>query len=640
MAIKFYSTETPGNIPGSLEPRSLAFNISDRKIFIGNIAGDAVIDMTETLAQGVEYNDTLHNTGLTNLQDTTDDIYTNTTIVPQDCGLEDPTFLAYDLGSSAGCNVVLSNTRSFAASYSAMYLKDENGITQQTIGVAGCYVDGNMYYDDIAKILCFRNGDSSQQVRVYDFDGDILIHKLDFDVPFVYGSGSNYSSVVHLNGEFFVTNSSNGTMYVYNAAGTEIRTLSVGSSRGLVVNHGRVMNFTGATTIQILDINATVVEHTVYNSQSMVTTRGRCTQAPSSSIDGKSFAFRTGNASYWEGKITENLLAFESATSLTFINQNIPYASDQNHGHLSYCPNTGLASHVGRVGTGGDHTGTLFFIDATAVKYSYRNDKIRSSVTNLASHNSYTFGNNIEDLSHGALGDYSVTFGEGTNTTQDGGMAIGYFNSSFNSLLAVGRGTSNVARSDAFIVGIDGDVQAPNATHATGDSLTTVDYVANLTTGSLFSDGSIDMDGGYVPVNDQSIATKIFVEATHLTVVEETSVSSYTPDFSANYFEYTLTENAVLLDPINTTKGQTGEIIVKMDATGGWNLNWDINYELPIGLPELNTDPYAVNVFSYRVIDLDSILIEFVAAYTEVQMLAVNAGLDSLAVNDFDVLAV
>jgi len=206
-------------------------------------------------------------------------------------------------------------------------------------------------------------------------------------------------------------------------------------------------------------------------------------------------------------------------------------------------------------------------------------------------------------------------------------------------MLQIGIGTSTTPK-DGLVVTKLGDVQAPNATHATGNSLTTVDYISGLTTGSLFSNGSINMDIDYVPTDDQSIATKIFVEALNLTVIEETSLATYTPDFSANYFEYILTSDAVLNDTINTTKGQTGEIIIKMDATGGWNLNWDINFELPIGLPTLNTDPYAVNVFSYRVIDLDSILIEFVAAYTEVQMLAVNAGLDNLAVNDFDVLAV
>jgi len=76
MAIKFYSTDTPGAIPSILEPRSLAFNIADRKMFIGNIEGDAVIDMTPTLTGDmVIYDDTLYNIGLVNLQDTTDETF-------------------------------------------------------------------------------------------------------------------------------------------------------------------------------------------------------------------------------------------------------------------------------------------------------------------------------------------------------------------------------------------------------------------------------------------------------------------------------------------------------------------------------------------------------------------------------------
>ena len=86
----------------------------------------------------------------------------------------------------------------------------------------------------------------------------------------------------------------------------------------------------------------------------------------------------------------------------------------------------------------------------------------------------------------------------------------------------------------------------------------------------------------------------------------------------SNYFEYTITENSSI-SPLNFSKGFRGEIIIKQDEIGGWQVDFDNKYIFPNGIPSLDTTPNRINFFRYTVVDtvfsggIDKILIEYIA---------------------------
>lgn len=96
----------------------------------------------------------------------------------------------------------------------------------------------------------------------------------------------------------------------------------------------------------------------------------------------------------------------------------------------------------------------------------------------------------------------------------------------------------------------------------------------------------------------------------------ETGAATYTPDFdSSNYFEYTLSQNTTLVNPTDTTVGDTGTIVIKEDAVGGWTIAFGANYTFPTGAPAINLTAESTNVFKYTVTASNRILMEFVADY-------------------------
>ena len=108
-------------------------------------------------------------------------------------------------------------------------------------------------------------------------------------------------------------------------------------------------------------------------------------------------------------------------------------------------------------------------------------------------------------------------------------------------------------------------------------------------------------------------------------IIEETGQATYTPDLAkANYFEYTLTEDSTLLKPADGKKGDTGEIVIIQDGTGGHTFALGAEYNMganslglqnpslsQINIPEIGSKPDAISVFEYTVYDSDKIFLSF-----------------------------
>lgn len=126
----------------------------------------------------------------------------------------------------------------------------------------------------------------------------------------------------------------------------------------------------------------------------------------------------------------------------------------------------------------------------------------------------------------------------------------------------------------------------------------------------------IQYDGSYIADVNAPLRRKPLIKA-------ESGLVSYTPDLNlTNHFEYTLTQNAVLNKIVSCTKGQTGTLIIKQDAVGGWTVNFEqYSYEFGYaGNPTIGLEPNNINVFKYTVLEdgVDpSVFIEFVASYNK-----------------------
>ncbi len=97
---------------------------------------------------------------------------------------------------------------------------------------------------------------------------------------------------------------------------------------------------------------------------------------------------------------------------------------------------------------------------------------------------------------------------------------------------------------------------------------------------------------------------------------QETGQATYVADFDeAIYFEYTLDQDATIDTPDNVSIGDEGTIIIKQNATGGWNITLAAEWIMPAGSPGLNTNPNAYNVFKYVAVATDTILLEFIADF-------------------------
>lgn len=72
----------------------------------------------------------------------------------------------------------------------------------------------------------------------------------------------------------------------------------------------------------------------------------------------------------------------------------------------------------------------------------------------------------------------------------------------------------------------------------------------------------------------------------------------------ANNFTLTLGGNRTLGNPSNVVAGQSGQIVVKQDATGSRTLAYASNFKFPGGTaPTLSTAANATDILSYYVID-------------------------------------
>lgn len=108
----------------------------------------------------------------------------------------------------------------------------------------------------------------------------------------------------------------------------------------------------------------------------------------------------------------------------------------------------------------------------------------------------------------------------------------------------------------------------------------------------------------YVDTKVAGIAT------TAPTIIQQTSSNFYRPDLStSNVFEFTLDQDSTIANPKGLAAGMTGKIIIKQDATGGWNATFGNYFKVPTGYT-LNTSPGAYNIFNYSVINDTSILLE------------------------------
>lgn len=67
---------------------------------------------------------------------------------------------------------------------------------------------------------------------------------------------------------------------------------------------------------------------------------------------------------------------------------------------------------------------------------------------------------------------------------------------------------------------------------------------------------------------------------------------------TSNVFEITLTANSTIASPINPIKGQTINVLIKQDATGGRTVTWGGDWTFFNGVPTLSTEAYATDMIS------------------------------------------
>ena len=109
-----------------------------------------------------------------------------------------------------------------------------------------------------------------------------------------------------------------------------------------------------------------------------------------------------------------------------------------------------------------------------------------------------------------------------------------------------------------------------------------------------------------------------------VTVVAESSSSSYTPNFeSGDFFEYTIDQDVALFNPLNTIRGYTGKIIIKQDATGGHDVAFGTNY-IFTNTALINTAPSAYTTFNFTVISDKHIVMEQLIEFDSVSEILVS----------------
>lgn len=256
-----------------------------------------------------------------------------------------------------------------------------------------------------------------------------------------------------------------------------------------------------------------------------------------------------------------------------------------------------------------------------------------------------------------ASGRQAVAMGEGTQAQGNWSTAIGnYCTASATESVAIGAnatasGGSAVALGYYTTAGGGASVALGNYTTATGNNSFAVGYVTTALNANSVAMGAYNvgtdvntifefgigsfgaeanalelyLDGSLVlpavtPAEIEAKGLKAVITKEYLdgytapNVHEETGLISYTPDFDlTDFFEYTLTQNTTINNPLNMVKGHKGELIIKQDATGGWTTTFGANWIFPNGAPTLNTLAGKINFIRYTVVDVDKILAEFIA---------------------------
>lgn len=110
-------------------------------------------------------------------------------------------------------------------------------------------------------------------------------------------------------------------------------------------------------------------------------------------------------------------------------------------------------------------------------------------------------------------------------------------------------------------------------------------------------------DVGAIPTSDTSIAKYnaqgTFLKSQQVMPQINTSVSgTITPDCSlSNTFEFTITGNVIIANPINTTAGQFINFLILENATGGYTITLDTKFKVMNGT-SFTTTANAVNILS------------------------------------------
>ncbi len=99
-------------------------------------------------------------------------------------------------------------------------------------------------------------------------------------------------------------------------------------------------------------------------------------------------------------------------------------------------------------------------------------------------------------------------------------------------------------------------------------------------------------------------------------VFTDTGKSEYEVDLIRyDTHTFTLTETSLIKTPTNQQIGRKGTITIRQDTNGTWDCNFDTGYIFPEDGPLINKLPNAYNVFEYKVIDIDKVLVIFLADF-------------------------
>ena len=86
-------------------------------------------------------------------------------------------------------------------------------------------------------------------------------------------------------------------------------------------------------------------------------------------------------------------------------------------------------------------------------------------------------------------------------------------------------------------------------------------------------------------------------------------LSFLVPDFLVyDFYKINLEKNISIKNPLNVIVGQRGDFIVHQNDEGGKNIEFEDKY-IFVGNGEFNKSPNAINVYEYKVIDFNKILI-------------------------------